>query len=233
MTISRAHAVLEEACAAVGLDAVGARLVRVAENETWSLPGRVIVRIAQAGQQAATVREVEVAHWLADHGLPAVRALKIDQPVDIDGHPVTFWEELAEHETGSVKDVVTLIKQLHTLPIPDLKLGVLDPFVRVSDRIKAASSLPENDRVWLQRHLDDLQERWKRRPKGLPECVVHGDAWVGNAVRTAAGPVLLDFERVSVGPPEWDLLSEQDRIRRFVHHLRHGRHTVGRVRTAR
>ncbi|MFF4315780.1 phosphotransferase family protein [Streptomyces sp. NPDC001507] len=41
----------------------------------------------------------------------------------------------------------------------------------------------------------------------MPECVVHGDAWVGNVAATADGPVLLDFERVSVGPPEWDLVS--------------------------
>ncbi|MET9967914.1 hypothetical protein ABZZ80_18810 [Streptomyces sp. NPDC006356] len=30
----------------------------------------------------------------------------------------------------------------------------------------------------------------------------HGDAWVGNVARTPEGPVLLDFERASVGQPE-------------------------------
>ncbi|MFH9008726.1 phosphotransferase family protein [Streptomyces afghaniensis] len=36
---------------------------------------------------------------------------------------------------------------------------------------------------------------------------MHRDAWVGNVASTAAGPLLMDFERVSVGPPEWDLVS--------------------------
>ncbi len=36
---------------------------------------------------------------------------------------------------------------------------------------------------------------------------VHGDAWGGNIVVTAAGPVVLDLERFSLGPTEWDLAS--------------------------
>ncbi|WP_220449850.1 phosphotransferase family protein [Nonomuraea longispora] len=42
----------------------------------------------------------------------------------------------------------------------------------------------------------------------MPECVVHGDAWIGNVVCTDDGDVvLLDLERCSAGPPEWDLTS--------------------------
>jgi aminoglycoside phosphotransferase (APT) family kinase protein len=33
------------------------------------------------------------------------------------------------------------------------------------------------------------------------------DAWGGNIVATAAGPVVLDLERFAYGPPEWDLAS--------------------------
>ncbi|WP_416985462.1 aminoglycoside phosphotransferase family protein [Streptomyces sp. T028] len=202
-----ARAVLEEACAQAGFDPAGAEPVRIAENEIWRLPGEVIVRIARAGQWKAAVREVLVARWLAGHEVPAVRALPVDQPVEAAGRPVTFWAELPPHEVGTVMDVVTLLKQLHPLPVPDLPLDRLDPFVRVADRIEAATWLPEDDRRWLRERHDELRERWEQRPDGLPECVVHGDAWVGNVVRTPDGPVLLDFERASVGPPEWDLVS--------------------------
>ncbi|MFI6341206.1 phosphotransferase family protein [Streptomyces sp. NPDC050535] len=202
-----ARAAMEEACNIAGFNSAGAVPVRVAENEIWRLPSRVIVRIARPGQWDAAAREVRVAEWLADNQVPAVRPLPVKQPVEADDRPVTFWEELPAHETGSIMDVVTLLKLLHALPIPDLELGRLDPFVRVAERIDAATSLPDDDRRWLHRHLTDLQERWLKRPVGLPECVVHGDAWVGNAVRTTLGPILLDLERVSVGPPEWDLVS--------------------------
>ncbi|MGW7477069.1 phosphotransferase family protein [Nonomuraea muscovyensis] len=37
---------------------------------------------------------------------------------------------------------------------------------------------------------------------------MHGDAWTGNVVTTDDGEaVLLDLERCSIGPPEWDLTS--------------------------
>ncbi|MFE7072591.1 aminoglycoside phosphotransferase family protein [Streptomyces sp. NPDC057620] len=210
MTIPAApsRAALEKACAIAGFDPAEAQAIRIAENEIWRLSDHVVVRIARAGQGSAAAREVRVALWLADNHVPAVRPLRIDQPVDADGQPATFWEELPEHEPGSVLNVATLLKQLHELPIPnDLQFGRLDPFVRVADRIDAATSLSGDDRDWLHRRLADLTARWHRRPEGLPECVVHGDAWVGNVARTADGPVLLDFERVSVGPPEWDLVS--------------------------
>jgi len=210
MTISptASHAVLLEACAEAGFDAAQAEPVRIAENEIWRLRGHVIVRIARSGQWSSAVREVQVARWLADSGVPAVRALPIDQPVEAAGRPVTFWEELPPHENGSVRDVVHLLKQLHPLPIPSFPLGKLDPFVRVEERIDAATSLSEDDRTWLRARYSGLKAEWERRPAGLPECVVHGDAWVGNVARTTEGTaVLIDFERVSVGPPEWDLVS--------------------------
>ncbi|MEV5434474.1 aminoglycoside phosphotransferase family protein [Streptomyces sp. NPDC052682] len=210
MTIS-AHAssaVLAAACSAAGLDPSAAEPIRIAENEIWRLPRqRAIVRIARPGQLAAAAREIRVAKWLADNDVPAVRALPIDQPVDVSGRPVTFWEELPGHTDGTVRDVVQLLKRLHPLPVPDFPLGELDPFVRVSARIDGATSLTEDDRSWLRRRHDELRHQWAQRPTGLADCVVHGDAWVGNVARTASGPILLDFERVSVGPPEWDLVS--------------------------
>lgn len=210
MTIP-AHAsstVLAAACSAAGFDSSAAEPVRVAENEIWRLPGqRTIVRIARPGQLAAAAREVSVAQWLADNDVPAVRALRVDQPVEVSGRAVTFWEELPPHKNGTVRDVVQLLKRLHSLPVPDFPLGELNPFVRIPERIDAATSLAEDDRSWLRQRHKGLQRQWAQRPSGLSDCVVHGDAWVGNVALTSSGPILLDFERVSVGPPEWDLVS--------------------------
>ncbi|MGW0773905.1 phosphotransferase [Streptomyces sp. NPDC002835] len=192
------QAVLQTACLAVGLDATDAEPIRLAENAIWRLPGGVVVRIAQPGQSVAATREVQVARWLATQDVPAVRDLR--QPVAANGHPVTFWQELPPHEIGTVADVVALLKQLHALPKPDLPLGELDPFVRLPERIDAASTISDDDRQWLKRRLKDLKAQWAVRPRGLPECLVHGDAWVGNVARTEAGPLWMDFERASYGP---------------------------------
>ncbi|SFO13201.1 hypothetical protein SAMN04487980_10721 [Streptomyces sp. cf124] len=115
--------------------------------------------------------------------------LTAELPVEAGGHPVTFWGEIPAHEVGSAMDVVTLLKQLHRLPVPDLPRDRLDPFVRVAERIEAATSLSEDDRAWLRDRHAGLREQWEQRPQGLPECVEHGDEWVGNVARTTVGPV--------------------------------------------
>ncbi|MFF3934377.1 aminoglycoside phosphotransferase family protein [Streptomyces hirsutus] len=209
-----AREALEQACVAVGLDPSGAEPVRLAENQMWRLPGqRVMVRIARRGQTTAALREVRVARWLAENHMPAVRLAAVGQPVEAGGRPVTFWEELPPHEHGSHTEVAQLLKRLHALPAPDLELGYLDPFVRISERLQAATTLAGTDREWLRGLHQELVTAWAERPHGHPDCAVHGDAWPGNLIRTAGGPLMIDLERFSLGPPEWDLVSTAVRAR--------------------
>ena len=184
-----------------------ARPIRLGENAILSLSG-LVARISRPGQARAAHREVAIARWLATQGLPVVTPLDVDQPIIIDNRAITFWEELPEHGPGTVEDVAHLLRTLHALPVPDhLNLGRLDPFVRLPQRIDDAVGLSNADVVWLRGRLAELREEWKALPTGLRHTVVHGDAWTGNVARYARGALLLDLERCSVGPPEWDLVS--------------------------
>jgi aminoglycoside phosphotransferase len=203
-------AILDTACGAVGLSAVGAEPIRFGENAIFRLPGRKVARIARPGQQMAARREVAVSRWLNASGITAVAALtQVPQPVEVEGHSVTFWEELPAHHYGSLAQVAATLKALHSLPVPDdVPLGQLDPFVRLPERIAEAVTVTDDDRAWLQARARELHARWTALPSGMPACVVHGDARTGNIVQTADGEVvMLDLERCSVGPPEWDLVS--------------------------
>lgn len=89
----------------------------------------------------------------------------------------------------------------------EFALAPLAPFTRLAQRI-AAATLSTTDRSWLREHLTELQHRYTTLPEGIPLRVIHGDAWIGNVVTTDDGQtVLLDLERCSFGPPEWDLVS--------------------------
>ncbi|MEU8251849.1 aminoglycoside phosphotransferase family protein [Nonomuraea sp. NPDC048916] len=203
------RAVLEAACLRAGLDPAGAELVQLGENAIYRLRGRFIARIARAGQAVAARREVQVARWLEDHDVTAVQALRdVAQPVEVDGRPVTWWHELPPHRHGTALQVAHKLRRLHDLPLPDFDIGRLDPFVRLPERIDGATTLTDADRTWMRQHLADLRARHEELPSGLPHSVVHGDAWIGNVVSLDDGEVvLLDLERCSVGPPEWDLVS--------------------------
>lgn len=192
-----------------GLDPVGAELIRLGENALFRLQSGVIARVTRTGQFAAAAREVALARWLEANDVSAVRAWPdVEQPVEVDGRAVTWWWELPPHKEGTALQVAVALRRLHDLPLPSFDVGRLDPFVRLADRIERATTLEDEDRLWMRRHLAVLEARYANLPDGLPECVVHGDAWIGNVVSTGDGEVvLLDLERCSVGPPEWDLTS--------------------------
>ncbi|MFB6887895.1 phosphotransferase family protein [Kitasatospora sp. NPDC056327] len=197
---------LARACALAGVGAAGATLIRAGENVLWRLPGGLVARIGREGQTAAAARELAVARWLARCGVPAVRPLeRVPGPVAPDGRPVTFWEELPPHRPGTPAELAPLLRRLHGLPVPDLPLGRLDPFVRLPERIDGAVTLDGEQRDWLRERLAGLRAAWADRPAGPPEAVLHGDAWGGNLAVTSGTHYLLDFERTSLGPPGWDL----------------------------
>jgi aminoglycoside phosphotransferase (APT) family kinase protein len=133
----------------------------------------------------------------------------VEQPVVVEDRAVTFWHDLPPHEPGSSIDVAAALRRFHALPPPKhFELPELHPFVRLAERIQAASVLSGDDRAWMLGRLAALQGAYDALPPGLPHAVVHGDAWEGNVVRTCDGDVvLLDFERCALGPPEWDLVS--------------------------
>ncbi|MEV4440720.1 aminoglycoside phosphotransferase family protein [Streptomyces sp. NPDC049577] len=199
--------ILHAAAAQAGLDSTGTTVIRLAENDLWRLPNRVVARIARPGQHQAAAKEIAVTRWLATHRFPAVRPLPIPQPLQAGGRAVTFWEELPEHRHGTIPQVAHLLRQLHRLPYAALPLAPLDPFVRINERLTAATWCADDDRAWLLNRLAELEAAWAQLPAGLPHCVIHADAWTGNVAATATGPYLLDFERTALGPPEWDLTS--------------------------
>ncbi|TCO46121.1 Ser/Thr protein kinase RdoA (MazF antagonist) [Kribbella antiqua] len=213
MAVERAaaFAVVRTVAAQLGLDKPGAELLGpIADNAVFRLPGRTVARIATSAEGERALREVRTGRWLAAQGVPAVRPLEsIAQPVAVDGHVVTLWHEVPEASMASTAELAELLRRLHTLPVPtDFNIPVLDPFVRLAEHLAAADpALDASDRSFLAERLEELQADYARVSEGLPVCVIHGDANRKNAIRGSDGiAVLLDLERFSLGPREWDLV---------------------------
>lgn len=199
---------IEQACAIAGLESTGATVIRSSENVLWRLPDRVVARVGRLYTEPAARRELNIARWLQSHDFPAVRALEhIKEPVVVADRPVTFWHELPAHAPGTMSDLGTLLRRFHSLPHPtDFDPGSIQPLAQIRKRILSSRMLDGDDREWLLARKQELAAQWATLPAGLPHCVVHGDAWAGNVAVTEDGTaVLLDFERTSFGPPEWDL----------------------------
>jgi aminoglycoside phosphotransferase (APT) family kinase protein len=202
---------LEQACATVGLDADGARLLRLGSNAVYHLKAPVVVRVSRPGTDIVPVRRtVAVARWLESVDYPAVRAIHVDQPVIADGYVVTFWQSVSDDgdQFASTPEIAAIIARLHHLTAPeDLHLPPLDPFARAAERIDANTWLTHDARSFLTATLTRLQGAYANLDFVLPQGVIHGDASVGNVLRDGEGaPVLIDLDGFAIGPREWDLV---------------------------
>jgi aminoglycoside phosphotransferase (APT) family kinase protein len=202
--------VLERACAIAGLDADGARLLRIGSNAVYRLKAPVIARVSRPGADAGHVRRtVAVARWLESVGYPAVRVVDVGQPVVIAGQAVTFWEAVSDDgdQYASVAEVGDVLRRLHMLTAPaDLHLPELVPFANAPKRIEANTWLTPDDRAFLITMLVQMRAAYAELEFTLPPGVIHGDASIGNVLRDRDGrPVVIDLDGFAVGPREWDL----------------------------
>jgi aminoglycoside phosphotransferase (APT) family kinase protein len=202
---------LEQACAIAGLDAEGARLLRLGSNAVYHLKAPVIVRVSRPGADVAPARRsVAVARWLESEGYPAVRAIDVDQPVIVDGYVVTFWQSVSDDgdQFASTPEIAAILATLHRLTAPEsLHLLPLDPFASAVERLEANTWLAPGDRAFLTATLARLRDAYAGLEFVLPPGVIHGDASVGNVMRDRDGdPVLIDLDGFATGPREWDLV---------------------------
>lgn len=115
-----------EALTAAGLARAGAgagasapRLLALGENAVFALDDGLVAKV---GREAALLPRAElelaVAAWLADRGVPAVRAAE-PKPRLVDGHPVTLWHRLPDAvRPAGPGDLAVLLRQIHALPAP-------------------------------------------------------------------------------------------------------------------
>jgi aminoglycoside phosphotransferase (APT) family kinase protein len=203
---------MASACRTAGLDHNGAEQLRFGENALYRLAtAPVVVRVARGPAYLPSARrEVAVSRWLADEGFPAARVVDdIEQPVAVDGHPVTFWHLIEESDRkASYGELGSILRDLHALPLPaGLELPSYDVFGRSDMRIERAVGIPEDDREFLRKRGRELRERLAETRFESSRGPVHGDAHVQNLmVDRSDQAVLIDFENFSCDRPEWDLM---------------------------
>ncbi|MFK4544095.1 aminoglycoside phosphotransferase (APT) family kinase protein [Streptomyces tendae] len=210
-TSATATRVMAAACRAAGLDGDGAELIRLGENALFRLTSvPVIVRVARGREWLPTARkEVAVSRWLAGEGFSAARVVEdLEQPLLIDGYPVTFWHQIVEGDRKpAYGELGAVLRDLHTLRIPaGLELPPFQPFDKQELRIDRAQ-IPEDDRSFLRKRWRELQERYAELRFETAQGPVHGDAHVQNLMVDDRGQVILiDFEAFCYDHPEWDLM---------------------------
>lgn len=219
----------EAACARLGLDSTGMRLLHRRANAVYHLPGpNAVLRLRHApGNSAVTERlhaAVTITRWLADQGFPTITPLPVPQPISIDGWQATAWQHIAQpvQAAPAPEDLGTMVRALHRLPQPPIPLPSVHPLgsLRADLHDLDASAAPVVDpeqRAWLLHQCDRIEQALPALISGLDHGLLHGDAHAGNLFGAPGRWRLGDWDSISYGP------HLQDAIPTLIGHHRFGR----------
>ncbi|MFJ3695247.1 phosphotransferase enzyme family protein [Streptomyces sp. NPDC090052] len=184
-----------------------AELLALGENAVFA-DGGLVIKVGRAPELLERAeRELSVAGWLAEAGIPAVRAAE-PSPRLADGHPVTLWHRLPDAvRPAEPADLAALLRSVHTLPAPDFALprrellGGVERWLRL-----AGDAIDPADADYLRERRDGFASAAAALTPHLTPGPIHGDALPRNVHITPQGPVLVDLETFSSDLREHDLV---------------------------
>jgi len=220
---------LEHACRERGLSTGGAKLIHHYSNAVYLLPDEhAVARLTHGGHGAERVRHIQrVVSWLTERAAvaatapwPGVEAVAVD-----DRTTVSFWTHYPQPDNGpelTSAHLAHILRHLHDIEAPPFSLERWQPLTSLAtvlDDPAHSDTLAPGDLTWLRKSVADVKRRVHALDSPLGHGLIHGDAWAGNLLwNTAAGPdaaVLGDWDWVSFGPREVDLVPSWHAVRRY------------------
>ncbi|GHB89742.1 aminoglycoside phosphotransferase [Streptomyces umbrinus] len=185
----------------------GAELLALGENAVFAA-GDLVVKVGRDAELLDRARrELAIAVWLAEAGVPAVRAAE-SEARSVAGHPVTVWHRLpAPVRPAEPGDLAELLRLVHALPSPAFTLprrellGGVERWLRL-----AGDAIDPTDAAFLRDRRDGFATAAAALSPHLPPGPIHGDALPRNVHIGPDGPVLVDLETFSTDLREHDLV---------------------------
>lgn len=184
-----------------------AALLALGENAVFAA-GDLVVKVGRDAELLDRARrELDIAAWLADSDVPAVRAAEPKARL-VDGHPVTVWHRLPDPvRPAEARDLAELLRVVHALPSPSFTLpprellGGVERWLRL-----AGDAIDPADAAYLRARRDGFATAAAALTPHLPPGPIHGDALPRNVLVGPDGPVLVDLETFSADLREHDLV---------------------------
>ncbi|MEV5886114.1 aminoglycoside phosphotransferase family protein [Streptomyces sp. NPDC052020] len=184
-----------------------ARLLALGENAVFAA-GDLVVKVGRDAELLERARrELAVAVWLEEAGVPAVRAAE-RKALLAEGHPVTVWHRLPDPvRPAEPRDLAGLLRIVHALPSPSFGLPPRDLLGGVERWLRlAGDAIDPADAAYLRERRDGFAAAAAALTPQLPPGPVHGDALLRNVHVGPGGPVLVDLETFSFDLREHDLV---------------------------
>jgi aminoglycoside phosphotransferase (APT) family kinase protein len=216
-------------CKRAGLPEIVGELLRFGSNAVFALGQAYVLRITPPGTSRIDVqREIDLACEFARLDVPAIHLAELAarQPLGAHNCLGTVWERLEEPDRNLIYQPFGQL--LHVFHQHTARLLVpLEPWQPLASANRRLAQLrghyPPADMTMLTDCAERIAAELDHIAPTVPPGVIHGQAEVGNVLLRAGDPVFIDFERVAIGPREWDLIDTAVTVTRFglpEHHYR-------------
>ncbi|MBO3744017.1 phosphotransferase [Actinoplanes flavus] len=177
---------LARIAAKIGADAFDARLLRLANNAVFALPGAgLVIRITLSHRLHDRARKnAELGAWFDEVDARTIRLANtpIPQPIAEGKLLATVWTYVRPHEPQpDGGDLGDALHAYHGLGLPPFPLPAWDPVGDARVRITDAECLGEDDRAYPLDWCERLEPRLRDYVASTPTGLVHADAHAGNA----------------------------------------------------
>ncbi|MEV5985342.1 aminoglycoside phosphotransferase family protein [Streptomyces sp. NPDC052051] len=184
-----------------------ARLLALGENAVFAA-GDLVIKVGRDAELLDRARrELDIARWLAEAEVPAVRAAE-PEALLVGGHPVTVWHRLPDAvRPAEPRDLAELLRIVHALPSPSFALPARDLLSGVERWLRlAGDAIDPADAAYLRERRDGFAAAAAALTPHLPPGPIHGDALPRNVHIGPDGPVLVDLETFAADLREHDLV---------------------------
>jgi len=218
-TEAEARRVAQRMLNQVGLEPAGLELLRFGNNGVFRVRDRFIIRVARPTTPAeVTKREVKVAEALRSAGVPVVRLvdLPVEQPLVAAGCLGTVWD-FVPGKQPTYRQFGELVRRFHhQTDLLAIDLPEWRPLATARQRLDVlADQYPTEDIALLNDWYERITVELDSLRFVLQHGVIHGQAEISNSLVHDGTAILLDLERVCVGPREWDMIDTATSVLRF------------------
>ena len=161
--------------------------------------------------ESAEKKRYACIEYLIKKGIQCTKYATGYAPLFVEGHYVTFWHYIEPSiEKKDYLDFGAMLKNLHnqgnSYTGELCRYNKIDTIKKRLQYLEDHDIADDNDLAFLHDRLEKLSEAYANYRSVLGEGIIHGDAHAGNIIRHDKGQYLCDFDYLSIGAREWDLI---------------------------
>ena len=210
-----AEQTLEKFCIKLSIDFHDIELIRMGMNAIFHHKSlSVVIRVNHPSKTLQNIEtEVSSAKFLEEQQFPTVSIS--DQFSDIyrvDQSFITVWKYLKvqPRPENLVIDFGSMLKKFHNImSMSNMSLEEFNPLIIIKNRLEMLNSLSSKHQAVvdiLNKELDELNHEFSLIKFNFDKGPIHGDAHTANIIWSNKKMYLLDYENVSFGERDYDLI---------------------------